>query len=261
MGKIEEKFKDLKEKGEKALIIYLTAGFPDFEKSIEIMEGMEKLGVDFLEIGVPFSDPIADGPIIQFSSYKALQNGINMKKVFKICRRLKKTLNIPYLIMSYYNPVYKFGIDKFIEECENSGVSGVIIPDLSFEESYEIKSRLKKRKIDFINFITPFTPEERMKKIASQSEGFIYFVSVAGTTGPRERLSSGLVSKISELKKFSNVPVCVGFGISQEKQVEEIKKVADGIIIGSFVIKKIIEGEFKIMENKLKRFKEILKRS
>ena len=197
MGKIEEKFKDLKEKGEKALIIYLTAGFPDFEKSIEIMEGMEKLGVDFLEIGVPFSDPIADGPIIQFSSYKALQNGINMKKVFKICRRLKKTLNIPYLIMSYYNPVYKFGIDKFIEECENSGVSGVIIPDLSFEESYEIKSRLKKRKIDFIELVF----EDRRIIIRVSEDFFILVICEKKADFPLIKLTMNVINEEIKVDK------------------------------------------------------------
>ncbi len=260
MGKIEEKFKNLKKKGEKALIVYLTAGFPNFEKSIEIMEKMENCGVDFLEIGVPFSDPVADGPVIQFSSYKSLENGMNLKKIFKICKRLQNSLNIPYLLMSYYNPVYKFGLNRFVEVCENCGVSGVIIPDLPFEESHSIRRLLKEREIDFINFITPFTPKKRMKKILSESEGFIYLVSVAGTTGPREKLSSGLLSKIMELKKLSDIPVSVGFGISQEKHVETLRKVADGIIIGSFVIKKIIEENFKIMENKLKRFKEILKK-
>jgi len=258
MSKIEEKFKELKGRKEKALIIYLTAGFPSFSSSIKIMEEIEKYGVDLLEIGIPFSDPIADGPIIQFSSQKALEKGINVEKVFKLCNILKTKIKIPYLLMSYYNPIYKYGLKNFAKNCFNFGVSGVIVPDLPIEESFQLYKILRSYNIDLIFFTTPYTSEERIKKIVSVATGFIYFVSRAGVTGPKKNIAPELKKSLKKLKEFTDLPIAVGFGISEKKQVYEIGKISDGIIIGSYIIQKISEGKITEMKNTLKEFKKLL---
>jgi len=260
MKKIKEKFEELKIKGEQALIAYLTAGFPDFSSSIRIMKDVEKCGVDLLEIGVPFSDPIADGPVIQASSQKALEKGINLRKIFQLCETLKKSISIPYILMTYYNPVFNFGLDRFAKECNKTGVSGIIIPDLPVEENFSLNKFLKSYKIDLIHFLTPYTSATRAKKIISSASGFIYFVSVAGVTGTRNSFAPDLIKNVKEIKKNTSLPVAVGFGISNSKQVHQIGKVADGIIIGSYLIKKISEGKTKEMEQNLKKFKKILKK-
>lgn len=261
MSKITEKFKELEAKKEKALIAYLTAGFPDFPSSICIMKEVEKCGVDLLEIGVPFSDPIADGPVIQASSQKALEKGINLRKIFQLCKTLKKSISIPYLLMSYYNPIFNFGLARFAKQCSITGVSGIIIPDLPVEENSPLNKFLKPYGIDLIHFLTPYTSAARTKKIISSASGFIYFVSVAGVTGTRNSFAPGLIKNVKEIKKNTSLPVAVGFGISNNKQVQQIGKVADGIIIGSYLIKKISDGKTKEMERTLKEFKEILKDS
>ncbi|MCM8804257.1 MAG: tryptophan synthase subunit alpha [Candidatus Omnitrophica bacterium] len=259
MTDIEKKFKELKEKKEKALILYFTAGFPSFKESIEIIKKSAEKGTDIIEIGIPFSDPIADGPIIQYTSAKALENGINTDRCFQLIQILKNEVKIPYLFMTYFNPVYKYGIEKFADKCFKSGVSGLIIPDLPYEESFEIRKILKERNINLIYFLTPFTSENRMKKIIKKANGFIYFISVAGVTGPRESLSQEAIDIIKKIKNETEIPVVIGFGISNKEQIKQIKEYVDGIIIGSFFLQKIIDCKIKEMEELIIEFKEELK--
>ncbi|MFN4226787.1 MAG: tryptophan synthase subunit alpha [Candidatus Ratteibacteria bacterium] len=259
MTEIEKKFIELEKKREKALILYFTAGFPSFEESINIIKKSAEKGADLIEIGIPFSDPIADGPIIQYTSTKALENGINTDKCFKLAFLLKKSIKIPYLFMTYFNPVYKYGIEKFADRCVECGVSGLIIPDLPYEESFEIRKILKERNINLIYFLTPFTSEQRAKKIIKMANGFIYFISIAGTTGPKEDISLETISSIKRIKKITKIPVALGFGISNKKQIKKVKRYVDGIIIGSFLLKKIIDGKVKEIEQFIVEFKKELK--
>jgi len=259
MNKIDEKFKYLEERNEKALILYFTAGFPSFDKSIEVIKNAEKYGADIIEIGVPFSDPIADGPIIQYTSYEALKNGMNLKKVFELCKLLKNEIQIPYLLMSYYNPIFKYGIEKFSMDCKKYGVSGVIVPDLPFEENGSLRKALKKFNLHLIQFITPFTPPSRVKKILTVSDGFIYYITVAGITGPRDKFSPGLIQKLSKLKKMTEKKIAAGFGFSNTRQIKGIKKYVDGVIVGSFFLSLLINGKIEEMYKKIEEFKKELK--
>ncbi|MCM8786023.1 MAG: tryptophan synthase subunit alpha, partial [Candidatus Omnitrophica bacterium] len=259
MTEIEKKFRQLEKIREKALILYFTAGFPSFEKSIEIIKESAGKGADIIEIGIPFSDPIADGPIIQYTSTKALENGINTDKCFKLASLLKTTVNIPYLFMTYFNPVYRYGIEKFADRCVECGVSGLIIPDLPYEESFKIRKILKERNMNLIYFLTPFTSKERTKKIIKKANGFIYFISIAGITGPREDISLETIKSIKKIKKITKTPIALGFGISNKKQIKEVKQYVDGIIVGSFLLKKIIDGKIKEVEQLIVEFKKELK--
>ncbi|HOK55823.1 MAG TPA: tryptophan synthase subunit alpha [bacterium] len=259
MTQIEKKFKELKIKKEKALILYFTAGFPSFENSIEIIKKSAEKGADIIEIGIPFSDPIADGPVIQYTSAKALENGMNTNKCFELAKILKNEMNIPYLFMTYFNPVYRYGIEKFADRCVECGVSGLIIPDLPYEESFEIKEILKKREMNLIYFLTPFTSEKRMKKITRMANGFIYFISVAGVTGQRDSLNPEIIDVIKKVKSLKEIPVALGFGISTKEQIKQIKEYVDGIIIGSFFLQKIIDGKIDEVEELIYQFKKELK--
>ncbi|MCM8777976.1 MAG: tryptophan synthase subunit alpha [Candidatus Omnitrophica bacterium] len=258
MNKIDEKFKKLKGKGEKALIAYFTAGLPSTKGTVEIIRKAEKSGVDIVEIGIPFSDPIADGPIIQYASHISLEKGTNTDTVFEICRELGKSINIPYLLMTYYNPVYRYGIEKFSKRCAQTGVSGIIIPDLPFEESKDVREALKKQNVYLINLLTPFTPEKRAKKIIKASSGFIYFITSAGVTGPREKFSKEMWDKLKIVQEISSIPVASGFGISDAEQVKRLREYVDGVIIGSFFVKKIIDGKIEELWKEIREIKKAL---
>jgi len=258
MNRITEKFKEIRRKGDKALVAYFTAGIPSIRGTVEIIRKAEDAGVDIVEIGIPFSDPIADGPIIQYASSLSLEKGTNTDSVFEICRELQMSVKIPYLLMTYYNPVYRYGINRFAKRCRDTGVSGIIIPDLPFEESKEVREILRKKGICLINFLTPFTPEKRAKKIIKESDGFIYFITSAGVTGPREKFSEKMWKKLKDIKKITDIPVAAGFGISGANQVKKIKRYVDGVIVGSFFIKKVIDGKIKELWKEIKEIKEAL---
>jgi len=258
MNRIDEKFVELRQKGEKSLIAYFTAGFPSAEETVEIAKKAEQAGVDIIEIGVPFSDPIADGPIIQFASFKSLKKGMNTDRVFEICSILQRSISVPYLLMTYYNPVYKYGLARFARISAETGVSGLIIPDLPYEESEEIRKVLKRYDIKLIGFITPFTPVQRMRKILGDAEGFVYFITSAGVTGPRSEFSSKLASALKKVKSISSVPVAAGFGISSPEQVRQIRDSVDGVIVGSLFVKKIIDGKMDELWEKIQELKKPL---
>jgi tryptophan synthase alpha chain len=259
--KIKEKFNQLKKEKRTGLIIYVTAGCPDINFTEEFILKLENAGIDFVEIGVPFSDPIADGPVIQQASQKALENKINLKSVFQLCQNLKSKIRIPYLLMTYYNPVYKYGLEKFAHDCSDSGVSGVIVPDLPFEESKPLTGELKKFSIDLVSFISSTTSPERRKKILKHATGFVYYIAVHGVTGARDVLPESTYQDVASLRKESKVPVAVGFGISNKKQIERLKCCADAVIIGSYVMKEIMDGNTESLLETLKEFQQILKSS
>ncbi len=258
MNSIDKKFRELAGRGDKALMPYFTAGFPSLEETVSIACAAEEAGADMLELGVPFSDPVADGPIIQYSSFKALESGVNQDRIFKICGTLKRSLGIPYLLMTYYNPVYRYGVERFFNRCCETGVSGLIIPDLPYEEAapaYRLAGRLG---ISLIQFISLTTDDARADKIAAKASGFLYFVTVAGVTGPREGITGAAVTKMKSMKKRTGMPLAAGFGISGTSQIKRIKPYADGIIVGSLFTKYIIDDKMGALWETIRRFKEAL---
>lgn len=259
---IKEKFDILKKNNEKALIIYVTGGYPNYNISKEVIKTIAKAGADIIEIGIPFSDPVADGPTIQEASQIALENGFTLKKAIKMVEELRNEgIETPLVFMTYYNPVFNHGLEKFANDIKNAGVNGLIIPDLPPEESEELYVHTKDKNIDIIFLLAPTMTEERLALVAQKATGFIYFVSVAGVTGARTTVNNKLPELVAKVKSKTDVPVGVGFGVSTRKQAEEINEYADAVIVGSAVIKKITEyKEDKYnMLNELSKFIKELK--
>ncbi len=236
MNKIDLVFKSLKKKKKKALIAYLAGGYPNWKKQKELILDMDRHGVDILEVGVPFSDPIADGPTIQFASQKALEAGSSLEKILGWLKSIRTSVQFPFVIMSYMNPLLKFGLDRFAKRAVESGVAGVIIPDLITEEGHEVQSIFRKADLHLIYLAAPTTPQARLNHIQNQTRGFLYAVSVKGVTGARKNLPKETKRWLCALKRDSRYPVCVGFGISGTQQIKMLKSAVDGFIIGSAFI-------------------------
>ena len=241
MNRIDKKFKDLKKSGRKAFIAYITAGDPDLKATERMAIALEGSGVDILELGIPFSDPVADGPVIQAASQRALAKGVNLTGIFGAVKNLRRKTEMPIAFMTYYNPVFRFGPEKFFNECRKAGVDGVIIPDLSIEEAGETIILGRKNKVATIFLAAPTSPRARIKKIALKSTGFIYYVSLTGVTGTRKKLPPEVLANVRAIKTVTDKPVAVGFGISDAKQARLVARAADGIIVGSAIVKIISE--------------------
>ncbi|MBF0385438.1 MAG: tryptophan synthase subunit alpha [Candidatus Omnitrophica bacterium] len=238
-NRIEKKFFSLREKNKKAFIAFITAGYPSLKLTEEIVYGLEQSGVDLIELGVPFSDPLADGPTIQLSSAKALEKGVNLPKILAMVKKIRIKCDLPIALMAYYNTVFQYGEEKFVRDCVISGVDGVIIPDLPPEEGEKLIKHARKHDFATVFFIAPNTTTSRIKFIAGMSSGFIYYVSTSGVTGMRKSLPEGLFLNVKRAKKITKKPICVGFGVSDARQVKQIASVADGVIVGSAIIKTI----------------------
>ena len=221
--------------GKKALVAFYTAGDPNLDASKDIFVAIEKSGADIIEIGVPFSDPLADGPTIQASSYRSLNNGTTLKKIIQLVSDIRKTSQLPVVLMTSFNPVFVYGQKEFVADALKAGVDGVIIPDLPHEEADEFLDIAEG--LDMIFLLSPTSTPDRVKQIGKISKGFIYYISLTGTTGTQESLSSGLEAKVEAIKKTVSLPVLVGFGISGPEQAREAAKVSDGVIIGSAIVK------------------------
>lgn len=239
MNRIEKRFRALKGKNKKAFIVFITAGYPNLNLTKKLILEFDKIGVDIVEIGVPFSDPLADGPVIQESSQVALQNKVTLGKILGLVKELRNFTDMPLTLMTYYNPIFCFGERNFIRQSRQAGVDGLIIPDLPPEEGKALMQLAHKNQLDVISFISPTTSRLRMKYIAGISRGFIYYVSLTGVTGPRAKLPLDLQKQIRAVKQITAKPVCVGFGVSSASQVKKIYQIADGVIVGSAIIKKI----------------------
>lgn len=242
MNRIEHKFKVLKRNNQKAFITFITAGYPNLDVTKKLISAFANIGVDILELGIPFSDPMADGPIIQESSQVALKRNVNLNNILRLIKEIRKTTAMPICLMTYYNPVFCFGHQRFAKMAQEAGVDGVIIPDLPPEEGASFLKIADKFNLDTIFFLSPTSTEERIKLVSRVSRGFIYYVSLTGVTGPRRNLSHDLVRNIRQIKKYTSKPVCVGFGVSLPHQVKQIYKIADGAIVGSAIIQKIKEN-------------------
>lgn len=242
MGRIEKKFNDLKSKGEKALIVYLTAGDPGMEKTYEMILGLERAGVDIVEIGVPFSDPTADGPVIQAASERALKGGTTLPDILDMIEKVRKVSEIPIVLFGYYNPIFIYGNEKFAIRAKEAGVDGILVVDLPPEESGELRKYTDRSGIDFISLITPTSDDDRIKKISEKASGFIYYVSVTGVTGTKRPEIADIKRDMERIRKMTSLPVGVGFGISTPEQAGEIAKYADGVVVGSAVVRLIEEN-------------------
>lgn len=239
MNRIDKLFKNLKKQGKKAFIAYITGGYPVVAATEKLVLRLEGSGVDMVEIGVPFSDPMADGPVIQYASEAALSRGATLKKLLRCAKNIRRRSAIPMAFMSYYNPLYRYGVEKFVNDASRCGVDGVIIPDLPPEEAGEIIRVAKARDFHVIFLASPTSTQARLKTIARKSNGFIYYVSLTGVTGTRKRLASDIALNIRRIKRLTDKPVCVGFGVSCEEQAKSLAHIADGVIAGSAIIKAI----------------------
>ncbi|MCM8797673.1 MAG: tryptophan synthase subunit alpha [Candidatus Omnitrophica bacterium] len=239
MNRIELKFQELKQVKKKAFIVFITAGYPDLKTSKDLVVEFERQGVDIIELGVPFSDPLADGPIIQESSKAALEKNVQLPRILKLVAQLRRSVNIPICLMTYYNPVFCFGEEKFAKVACESGVDGIIIPDLPLEEAVSLRRLTHRYGLDLINFLSPTSSRERIKLAARLSRGFIYYVCLTGVTGVRRNLPKDIKEHLFLIKRYATQPVCVGFGISTHEQVRQISRFSDGVIIGSAVIREI----------------------
>ncbi len=242
VSRLSRVFSELKSVRRPALVPFLTAGDPDIETTGKLVLELEKRGADIIELGIPFSDPLADGPTIEASSRRALERGIQIKTILQLVKSLREKTQIPLVLMSYYNPIYQYGLEKFSRDAATAGVDGVIISDLPPEEAADWKKAASGVGLDTIFLVAPTSTEERIKTIIASSSGFIYYVSVTGTTGARRTLPSGLLSSLKRIKQKTKKPVAVGFGVSMPEQVRRLSQWADGIIVGSALVRVIEEN-------------------
>ncbi len=238
MNRIKHAF-DTKKPDEKLLSLFITAGYPDLESTVELILGFEKNGADLIELGMPFSDPLADGPTIQYSSDIAISNGITMDKIFEMVRQVRKSSEIPIILMGYMNPVLRYGVPKFCKEAKAAGVDGLILPDIPVDEGGIIEQHASENELPIIYLVAPNTSDVRMKLADSKSEGFVYCVSVTGVTGARDgkEVSDSVNSFIERVREnVLNNPVMIGFGIRTHQDARRIASNADGFIVGSALI-------------------------
>jgi len=239
MTRIEEKLYQLRTEGEKAFIAYLTAGYPDLETTRALILELEARGVDVIELGIPFSDPLADGPVIQKSSQWALEKGISSMRVLELVRKVRQKTQIPLVLMGYYNPIFKFGEADFVNVSSDAGVDCLIVVDVPPEEAGQLKAEAERNKLNLIFLLTPVSSEERIRLVCEWSSGFIYCVSYTGVTGGGEKEEEALASLVMKVRTLTATPVEIGFGISSPKDAKRASRIADGIIVGSAIIKEI----------------------
>ena len=236
VNRIDLLFKRLKRERKKALIPFITAGDPDLDTTKDLVLALEESGAHIIELGVPFSDPLADGPIIQAASLRALRQGVDLGKVFELVEDVRQETEIPLLLMTYYNPVFRLGLEKTAHRAALVGVDGFIIPDLPPEESGEWTELARANNLDVIFLVAPNTPPSRARFVASKTSGFLYAVSLTGITGKRKGIQEGLTDYLKMLRSITNKPIAVGFGISSPSQVKAIGPLCDGVIVGSALV-------------------------
>ena len=247
MNRIEARMQQLQQAGEKAFITYMTAGLPNLEGTKELLKAKERAGCDVVELGIPFSDPVADGPVIQNASYKAICNGINLKKVFTAVEEVRKEgLELPIIFMMYYNTVLHYGVEEFVKKCNEVGVDGLIIPDLPFEEQNEIKSYLNKSEATILIQLVSPVSGERIPMILENARGFVYCVSSMGVTGQGANFHKEVVQYLTKVKEISKIPVMMGFGIRTAEDVRPMKNIIDGAIVGSHFINLMEENDYRV---------------
>jgi len=239
MSRIQNKFAEMKRRGEAALIPFITAGDPDMATTLKIMRALEAGGADAIELGIPFSDPSADGPTIQRSSERALKNPISLPGIFRLVREFRVKSELPVILFGYYNPFFRFGLDKFATQAALAGADGVLCVDLPPEESGELKACTDRRGLDVIYLLSPTSGVDRRRLVARHGRGFIYYVSVTGVTGARQSFDSDLRRQVAQVRRATALPVGVGFGISTPRQAAWIAQFADAAVVGSALVQRI----------------------
>jgi len=236
MSTIAEAFKTLRHQRRRALIPFVVAGDPDLESTLKIVQVLEREGADLIELGVPFSDPIADGPVNQRAAQRALAAGVTLTDVLGLVRKARTDVHQPIVLLSYYNPILQYGLTRFCIDAVAVGVDGVVIPDLPPDESEELMAAAGSRGLDVIFLLAPTSTQERINFVAERASGFIYCISLTGVTGVRDRLPEDIRSLVQRIKARTEFPVCVGFGISTPDQAREVAEIADGVIVGSAIV-------------------------
>lgn len=246
MNRIDARFEALREKGRKGFIAYVTAGDPSLEVTRQLVLEFEKRGVDIVELGVPFSDPVADGVVNQEAAERALKAGTTLEKILSMIADLRRTCQMPLVLFTYFNPVHRYGLDRFMQDAGSKGADGVLLVDVPPEEMAPYKEGMQAHGLATILLAAPTTPPERMQRIARETTGFLYYVSRTGVTGERDHLEEALGSRVSEIRacfgpEAPAKPIAVGFGISTAQQVEAVSRVADAVVVGSAIVRRIAE--------------------
>jgi tryptophan synthase alpha chain len=242
MPSIAECFQSLKNNSECALIPFITAGDPDLATTAEALKILDKQGADIIELGVPYSDPLADGPVIQAAATRALEKGVTLENVLAIVKQVKDEISTPIVLFTYYNPIFYRGVDRFLGEIAEAGIKGLVVPDLPLEEAEELIDTAAAKGIEVILLVAPTSPIERIQAIAQKSQGFIYLVSVTGVTGVRSQVATNVEDLITSLRGVTDKPIGVGFGISEPQQAKQVKDWgADAIIVGSAFVKRLAD--------------------
>ena len=260
MSRITRKFEELKKQKSKALITFITAGDPSLSATEKIVYELEKNGADIVELGVPFSDSVADGPTIQRSYQRALKKNVTLSQILALVKKIRNKSQIPIVLMASYNLIFKYGVEKFCRDAVNSGVDGLIPPDLPPEEGKVLKKSAKACKLDTIFLVSPVSDEGRVANAAKLSSGFIYLVSLLGITGARQKLSDTIAASVKRIRKYTKKPVAVGFGISTPDQAQKVSKFAEGVIVGSAIIDRIeknVASHFRMRRDVGKFVKEL----
>ncbi|MDA7951007.1 MAG: tryptophan synthase subunit alpha [Pirellulaceae bacterium] len=239
MSRIDDRFHELKAAGRKAFIPFLTAGDPDLDFTAQALKALDEEGATFCEIGIPYSDPIADGPVIQASYSRALDQKIKLDNIFAMTATIGQEIQAPLITMVSYAIIYKRGLKQYIQDAQKSGIDGAIVPDLPVEEAGPFSALCKEADFSLIQLITPTTPADRVEKILATTSGFLYYVSVTGITGERKTLPTDLADRVKRLQEKTTLPICVGFGIHQPEHVKTVSAVADGVIVGSAFVKRV----------------------
>ncbi|WP_298439876.1 tryptophan synthase subunit alpha [Geobacter sp.] len=261
MSRIAGKFAELKKRGEAALVTFITAGDPDLAATEELIPLLAESGADIVELGVPFSDPMADGPTIQLSSERALAAGTTLPKILATVKAVRARTEVPIVLMGYYNPILSYGLERFAADAAAAGVDGVLLVDLPPEEGREFKACTDRHGLDLILLLTPTSDEGRIATVARRARGFVYYVSVTGVTGVRSSVEGSVASRVAEVKGKVPVPVAVGFGISTPEQAAEIAAAADGVVVGSALVKLFEAHRGEELRRELARFVSSLKRA
>lgn len=244
MTRIDAKFADLKAKGKKAFVSYVMAGDPDFDRSLEIVRGLPSAGVDIIELGLPFTDPMADGPTIQLAGQRALNGGMTLLRTLELATEFRKDDDTtPIVLMGYYNPIYSMGVPAFLDAAKAAGIDGLIVVDLPPEEDTELCLPAQEAGLDFIRLATPTTDDARLKRVAQNTSGFVYYVSITGITGAAEADAGDVSPAVTRIREATGLPVVVGFGINTPEKSHAIAKVADGVVVGSAIVNQIAEGK------------------
>ena len=244
MTRIDQTFEKLKSEGKKAFVSYIMAGDPNFETSLELVMGLPAAGVDIIELGLPFTDPMADGPTIQLAGGRSLSSGMTLMKTLEMARIFRENDDsTPIVIMGYYNPIYSYGVEQFLIDAKSSGIDGLIVVDLPPEEDEELCIPAQAAGINFIRLATPTTDENRLPKVLQNTSGFVYYVSITGITGAAEAQATDVGPEVARIQKDSGLPVVVGFGINTPEKAKAIAEVADGAVVGSAIVSELALGK------------------